>query len=439
LVSDSGIEYRVRDLQDISERVANSIKMRMRIFLEDSDNEQIRTISMSSGDIRHRVKPYSSIIRKVRELGVTKTEEIPGCIEDYIGTRISTPNKHQARELFEFLRKYQSTQDDWLCKISNAPKFVPMTVEDKNNYSISTGYQAYHVTFVYDSERKLGSDCDVCEWPVELQIMAQLWEFWADYSRRYFYRTSSSKQALPYQVAISKILDSADDLMRATAEDILTDSTESVFGQEEQQEDLYHQEREIVDKVGKWMLNENRLKILFGASKLPAPVFLIKIQETCDSFSIDLDDVERFMTEPEYEKRYTSILATSPSVTFLPPYQSMLMFSLMGKGHTDEEIVELINEELWLVGKKLQKPPTPVRKAGIIIRYNPVRKFGIVETDASTFRFFLSSFKDYITPEDTLNLQGAEVTFDVVLENSPKYGCNHIARNIEIINWETQS
>ncbi|RLG45269.1 MAG: hypothetical protein DRN81_02190 [Thermoproteota archaeon] len=432
MVSDRGIEKRVRSLADTSERISDYIARKAMLYLEDSMDEEIRSISNSSGEIKQRIKSYPSVIRKAREIGVESHDEIPRLIEDYIGMRISTPNKNQAKQLFEYLRRQFTKEKDWFCDLVGEPKFTPMTVEDRNYYSISTGYQAYHITFVYDSGSRYTQDCEVCEWPFELQVMSQLWEFWADYSRKYFYRTSTSKQSLPYQVAISKILDSADELMKATAEDLLSEPNDSAATEQESLEVHYGKEREIVEKVGNWLQQKDRLNRLFGTPKLPAPVFLIKIQEICDALSITLDDIEGFISDPENRRKYNAILSVSPKVSFLPPYQSMLMYSLIGKKRPDEEVVNLVNEELWLIGKKLRKPPAEGSYRGFIKRYDVAKKFGIVETEGATYRFFLNSFKFFVPDEKLDTLTGAEVVFELHLEESPEHGTNFIARNMEL-------
>ena len=134
---------------------------------------------------------------------------------DLLGIRIVTPNKAQARLLFEFLQRHRSS---WFCPVSLEPKFVPYTIDDRNNYSLRSGYQAYHITFLH--QRDYAPITDVAIWPVEVQIMSELWAFWAEYSRRYFYarEDSPSSELLPYNVAISRVLDAADDLMVTTSE-----------------------------------------------------------------------------------------------------------------------------------------------------------------------------------------------------------------------------
>ena len=50
--------------------------------------------------------------------------------------------------------------------------------------------------------------------------MSEAWRFWAEYSRKYFYGASdpNALRLLPYNPAIAKLLDSADDLTVATTD-----------------------------------------------------------------------------------------------------------------------------------------------------------------------------------------------------------------------------
>ncbi|SRR6266487_3303923 len=175
--------------------------------------------------ISHRVKPQSSIFRKCERDKISDVNDIPTKVEDVIGIRIATANKEQARTLWEAL---QHSRERWFCVTNSSPKFVPYTVSAKNNYSLQTGYQAYHITFVFSQSYKPLTE--EASWPVEMQIMSQLWEFWAEYSRRYFYGSLPTKTTAAYNLVVSKLLDAADDLMIATTEAIMQSRKEATGG-----------------------------------------------------------------------------------------------------------------------------------------------------------------------------------------------------------------
>ncbi len=129
--------------------------------------------------ISHRVKPQSSIFRKCERDKISDVNDIPTKVEDVIGI-------------------------------------------------LQTGYQAYHITFVFSQSYKPLTE--EASWPVEMQIMSQLWEFWAEYSRRYFYGSLPTKTTAAYNLVVSKLLDAADDLMIATTEAIMQSRKEATGG-----------------------------------------------------------------------------------------------------------------------------------------------------------------------------------------------------------------
>ncbi len=163
--------------------------------------------------VHSRVKSEESIMRKCNRNNLSVISDIPVKIEDLIGIRAATANKEQARILFETL---EHAKDNWFCLAKGAPKFVPYTVAERSRYSLQSGYQAYHVTFLFSQSYK--PIMEETQWPVEIQVMSQLWEFWAEYSRRYFYGATPTKTTSTYNVVVSKLLDAADDLMIATTD-----------------------------------------------------------------------------------------------------------------------------------------------------------------------------------------------------------------------------
>lgn len=167
------------------------------------------------GRISDRVKPPDSIWRKCERDGLVfnSVDEAPSVLVDLLGIRISLPDKEVARNLFRY---FQSIEGNWFCPIFEEPKFKALTVQDDNRYAIETGYQGYHVLFVFSKSYYPAAENK--EWGVEIQIMSKLWEFWAEYSREHFYgEPGPATEALrPDLVEISRILDGADDLIVTT-------------------------------------------------------------------------------------------------------------------------------------------------------------------------------------------------------------------------------
>ena len=177
----------------------------------------------TSSKISQRLKVPDSVYRKCKRDGIESIADIYEKIEDLIGLRIATPNKEQAESLFKYLH---DRKDSWFCAVKTRPHFVKYTIPDKNTYSLETGYQAYHITFIH--QRSYLPFAEITGWPVEIQIMSQLWEFWANFSRKYFYGQSGhAARLLPYNVVISRILDAAEDLMVATQNQLRAVSEEA--------------------------------------------------------------------------------------------------------------------------------------------------------------------------------------------------------------------
>ncbi len=449
MVTNRELTKRLNEIDDVGKRVSDYIVKKMVVFLQDSEDEGIRNIIDSSPSPVPKIKPNDSVVRKARATGVENSEEIPELIDDYLRTRIATPYKDQAQALFEYLQRSYKKDEDWFCSVCDVPQFTPYTIDHGNRYSISTGYQAYHISFVYDSADRHKSECDVTRWPFELQIMSQLWEFWAEYSHKYFYRSSATPR-VPYQRHISRLLDAADDFMRDAAESMLSvqeHMVEEPISMEEtvsrvtdlvsvdrEEEELARIESEevktVARSVAEWLEEENRLLEYFGTTQMPNELFLMKIQQACDAHSVTLDSLESILDNENYKGRYRFILAATPRLDYLPPYQMLLTFLLMNAGRTDSEVVEWVNRELVLLGKRLRVPPQPGEKTGTILWYNEIRHFGIVESEGNTYKFFQESFDEFLHREEEAALEGATVSFIPMFEDSPKYGANYIARHM---------
>ena len=75
-----------------------------------------------------RVKTLESITRKLNRDGIKDPSNIDDSVEDIIGIRIVTPNKRQARELFDWC---QDTSKEWFHEAKDLPKCTPYTIEAK--------------------------------------------------------------------------------------------------------------------------------------------------------------------------------------------------------------------------------------------------------------------------------------------------------------------
>ena len=340
-----------RSLEGMYKRVLDDVLWHLDVYFtasesgESEERTEVRNIYNSSR-ISPRIKPLESLWRKCLREGIASVDQIAEKIEDLIGIRIATANKDQARRLFDYFR---AMKDSWFCPVVNEPKFVPYTIPDRNRYSLETGYQAFHVTFILDKGYPPATT--VSRWPVEIQCMSQLWEFWTDYSRRYFYGGSDmAARLLPYNVAISKIFDSAEDMMVATTEILLHPESEDASPRDAAREKPAIE----IHQIKQWF--NDRLAKFFGKqARMPIDLFLLKISEELNVYGITLDRLDSIFQKDENTKHYRAILKAS-DVAYLPPYQQILCRILIDLGWDDKRIVDRVNEELWLIGRHLVPP-----------------------------------------------------------------------------------
>lgn len=358
MISEQDLSNYYSSLAEIYKKALEDVAWHLSKFLGDSnrfrdDPNQYKTADKiariyTSSKVSHRVKPMESLWRKCRREEILTLDNLPNSIEDILGIRVATANKAQAQMMFEYLEKQKTS---WFCKAVTEPKFVPYTISARNKYSVETGYQAYHVTFIY--ERSFAPVTTISRWPVEIQIMAQLWEFWANYSRSYFYGGSHAKaaQLLPYNTAISKVLDSADDLIIATTDILLHAEREE---EEIKKPRATKVARVAVADVRTWF-EKNITKYFGERAKVPIDYFLSKIAEELNLYDVPLDQLEKILQDEKINSTYNEMLKVS-NVAFLPPYQRILCAILLGLGWDNESVVKRVNEELSLLGFRLRTP-----------------------------------------------------------------------------------
>lgn len=327
--------------------------------LRECPDKEVARIYASS-TISKRPKTFDSVLRKVRRDGIASVDAIPESIEDILGIRISTPNKVQASKLYDW---FQSIKGNWFCSIAAEPKFVPYTIEDRNKYSLRTGYQAYHITF--QVEREYAPFTANHMWPCELQIMSKVWEFWANYSRQYFYATSGPEvtQFLPYNTVISKILDSADDLMVATTELLLSSGREpegsSPAGKLGPQtsaaiSETHRSDVVTVDDVRNW-LQANIANIIDPRAKVPNEFFIAKIADELNTYGVSLVHLEKILHDQIIKDKYEKLLKANGR-TYLPVYQQILCMILLHLSLDIEVVIERVNSQLLPLGLRLHAP-----------------------------------------------------------------------------------
>ena len=157
---------------------------------------------------------------------------------------------------------------------------------------------------------------------------------------------------LPYNVSISRTLDTAEDLMIATT-GILLDSGKEEVKPKEPTSPIVTGTTEA--KVYEWL--EKNLSNLFGPSvvRMPSPIFLSKIADELNLYGVSLDKLGTILKDSSLKSKYRDILEAS-NVSYIPVYQQTLCFILLALGNDVKSVIERVNQELILLGIKLREP-----------------------------------------------------------------------------------
>lgn len=359
MLSDADLNDYYAANEAVYRKVLDDIKWDLDQFIKNSGDEEVQR-AFNTARIHQRVKTAQSLIRKCRREQIEDLDQVSQKIEDILGIRIAVANKESARILWEYLQKNKGL-DCWFCEIEQEPHFVPYTIEEKNNYSLRSGYQAYHVTF--HCTKRYPAYPQVPKLPVEIQIMSRLWEFWSEYSREYFYGREGSVVStyLPYNIAISKILDSADDLMTATTDLIRRDVSDEMQPASDEVE-YSHQampEQEIEGQVGLQALREwfeTNVSRYFGNARIPSDFFLSKIADDLSVYRITLEKLGQILDDYKIDQVYKSILRRS-NLHYLPPHEQILTKILLSLERDEKSVIEEVNPELRPLGIVLYPAP----------------------------------------------------------------------------------
>ncbi len=396
MVEEVDISARHDEIEDNAKQVKDILMMKLRTFLYESDNEEIQRES-SKWRVIGRVKECQSVIRKANEVGIEDASiDIPGRISDFIGLRIVTKNKADAEKVFEDLND-RHKKGDWFCDVEGGIESDAKTIDRALFPKVSSGYQAFHINFLYDSRNRYTRDCGVLYWPTEIQIMSELWAFYAEFSRRYFYKPEDPAPAslAPYIIPLSKILDAADDLV--------SNILEAKRKLERETEESVDEAGSSIGTLRSFLESEDRLLRLYGTGKVPGEVFLLKMSELLESFELELSELENIMSNEDYRTRYLDLLAASPGLYYLAPWQKTLAYVLMNSGALDSEIVEKVNAELWHRSLRLSAPPRGQR-FGYLMFYDSGQGMGLVlDNETRIGYYFNKEDLDPSIPDETLS------------------------------------
>ena len=363
MTDDELTEYYV-SMAPIFSKALEDVAWDLEQFIRNVPDEDVKRHFISAR-ISKRVKTLESFLRKCRREQVENAGQIATKVEDLLGLRIATANKTGASALFEHFQ-HNAKPNKWFCGIKSEVKFVPYTIEAKNNYSLRSGYQAYHLTFVHERKYQVANNID--EWPIEIQIMSRLWEFWAEYSREYFYGNEASAAAeyLPYNMVISKILDSADDLMVATSDRILQEVTEVANEGTNGAEEQPNNETEFLQDVGYGSVSLNELREwfeqnsseFFGNARIPGNFFLSRILDDLYTYKVAIEQLTHVLRDKSVDTKYMGMLNRS-SLKYLPPHEQILTKILLYLEKDEKSIISEVNQGLRRLGIALYPSTFP--------------------------------------------------------------------------------
>lgn len=399
-----------------AERVKELMETRVKNYLFDLDAGELSR-SSESWRMKIRVKSRESVSRKCQEVGIAEENFLEG-IEDFIGLRIITKNKTEAKALYEKMYDDFLVGGEEICKTQGQIQGEVKTFDSAKEYSILSGYQAYHINFIFDSERRYENDTSTNLWPVEIQVMSELWHFYAEFSRKYFYKPDdpAPDHLKQYLSPLSRILDAADDLVS----NILVAKQEH----EKRTEEQLDGHEPSIQEMKEWLSSENRLENLFGTNNMPDDIFLLKSLNLLSEFEIDFERLENILSKDENKEHYAEFIAASPGLYFLPPWQKILMFVLLDSGESKDTIIEKVNDEIWHRSLELRAPPKGIRK-GMVMGYDEDEDKGfVVDIDSRIVYFFSKAdFSRDVSVDEigTLMSNKNQVQFTLRLSTNKNY------------------
>ena len=116
------------------------------------------------------------------------------------------------------------------------------------------------------------------------------------------------------------------------------------------------------------------------------------------------DELQRILQKEDLKERYMDIIAGSPGVDYLPPWQKTLTFVLLDKDNSIAEIVDRINNEMWHRPHNLRIPPQE-KSRGQIIHYDIDSGRGVIVTLQTRFVYYFikENLESSFTSEELLD------------------------------------
>jgi hypothetical protein len=100
---------------------------------------------------------------------------------------------------------------------------------------------------------------------------------------------------------------------------------------------------------------KNRTKYFGEGAKIPQPRFVQKTIQFLYQYDISFTKLESHLENDEIQKSYNAILETS-GVSFIPPYEKVILSILLGLGQNCQKVLEIVNKEMAPLGYELKCP-----------------------------------------------------------------------------------
>lgn len=108
------------------------------------------------------------------------------------------------------------------------------------------------------------------------------------------------------------------------------------------------------DKMLEWYQNNTR-KFFGQGAKVPSDRFIKRTLRMLYKYDASISEMEEYLRDPDIREVYNQILNAS-GLSFIPPYEQILLSILLGKGWGCERSIEVVNQELSPLGYEIECP-----------------------------------------------------------------------------------
>jgi len=112
---------------------------------------------------------------------------------------------------------------------------------------------------------------------------------------------------------------------------------------------VYNEER-----MNKWY-KDNYAKYFGEGAKIPQPRFVLRTVQFLYQYDVSFTKLESYLKNNDIQKSYDAILETS-GVSFIPPYEKVILSILLGLGQNCQKALEIVNKEMAPLGYELKCP-----------------------------------------------------------------------------------